>query len=619
MKTESGNMPGSGMNERTIVTHSSPMVMFSALLVFIISVLYFNFFGRGLLFHQESSSLFIFSGDYLRKFADRPGGMLVYAGYFLTQFYHNIFLGSLLISGMLVSVYLVIISIVRTIGTKKSLKPAFALIPVGALMLLQTRYDFQAYNLIGFLLVLSWFRLALSSEKLIAQLIITVLLVPIYYLAGSFVLVLAGLYFMYILVKPKNTSWWLPAVFISIYGIATFFIFRNYIFFQTGKKLLLDPLFLNETHRLTIYLLLLSIYLVMIPALVSFSGNWLNGLPASRKLRLITIPSIFLLLVTLLLVSYDSGTDDVMRVEKLAENHEWDKVIREQERLQSDNIVIQYYYNLALAEKGELCNRMFFAPQTSGIFSLTLSRAGEQASRAMYFYYSVGLIAEAHHLAYESMVQHGYRPENIKMLIRTELINGNYKVAERYLNVLRQTLYYGNWAVKYSRLLNRPDLIETDPELGSKLKLIPTKDFFVVADDFRNIEMLLRRNPGNRIAFEYTLAKFLLEKDIMELGNQIRQMREMGYNSMPRHIQEAVVSLVNITKEFPDMKGFTISLDTDRRFQKYFSELRSFKGDRSLIEKGLKKMERNTFWYYFQFGRVHTDLVKPFPAETSIY
>jgi hypothetical protein len=67
------------------------------------------------------------------------------------------------------------------------------------------------------------------------------------------------------------------------------------------------------------------------------------------------------------------------------------------------------------------------------------------------------------------------------------------------------------------------------------------------------------------------------------------------------------------------MKGFTISLDTDRRFQKYFSELRSFKGDRSLIEKGLKKMERNTFWYYFQFGRVHTDLVKPFPAETSIY
>ena len=121
---------------------------------------------------------------------------------------------------------------------------------------------------------------------------------------------------------------------------------------------------------------------------------------------------------------------------------------------------------------------MFFGRQSYGSMSLTLTRDNEQSYRAMYFYYAVGLTGEAHHLAYELMVQHGYRPENIKMLIKTELINGNFKIAERYINVLKKTLHYKNWAEKYERMLFKPELVNSDPELGQKDQTASQKGFF---------------------------------------------------------------------------------------------------------------------------------------------
>jgi hypothetical protein len=272
-----------------------------------------------------------------------------------------------------------------------------------------------------------------------------------------------------------------------------------------------------------------------------------------------------------------------------------------------------------VSEKGQLCSRMFFGPQSYGSMSLTLTRDNEQSYRAMYFYYAIGLTCEAHHLAYELMVQHGFRPESLKMLIKTELINCNFKVAERYLKVLEKTLHYRRWAAEYTGMLFKPDLVYSDPELGKKIRQLPGKDFFVVTDDFGNLERLIEYNPANRIAYEYKIARLLLEKDLAEAGSQVKKLKDLGYEHIPRHLEEAVVSLVNVTGEFPDLGGFLISSDTDKRFIRYFSELKAFNGNRNLIENGLKKADKNTFWYYLQFGLIKSKFSKAGPVDYSIY
>jgi hypothetical protein len=600
--------------------NTSPwLIVLSFSSLFIISFVSLCFFQKGHFFYQEHSSLFIFTADYLQKFTSKPGGLLIYAGNFLTQFYYNPVTGSLIISVLLILICVVINKILRMMSISASFSLFFSLLPSCALLALQMRYDFHIWHMLGFLFVLTWFLPTLTAGKASFKFILIILFPLLFYIAGSFAIIYTGLYLTCSFLTGKGKlRYILPASLIVISAI-TFFVFRNTLFYQPSRRLILFPLFVNETSRLTLFLSVMSAFLMILPFITKIAEKLMNDMRSGSGLPVISVFVLMVLTVFILGRNYDPDSEIVMKFESMACSGNWDKVIRDYENSGSSSTVVQYYYNLALSEKGELCNRMFFGRQSSGSLSLTLSRDDEYSGRAMYFYYATGLTAEAHHIAYEQMVQHGYQPENIRMLIRTELINGNFRIAKRYINVLKKTLHYRNRALKYERFLNRSDLVKADPELGSKISLLPAKDFFVVTDDFKNVDLLLQDNPGNRIAYEYKLARLLLEKDLMEIGSEVKKMRSFGYTHIPRHIEEAIVSLVNVTKEFPDMGGLTISSDTDQRFLQYFSDLKSLKGNRKQIENQLKKVDRNTFWYYLQFGLLKNNRLKSEEVDNSIY
>ncbi len=591
----------------------------AAFLIVAEALVYFNLSGSGIFFYQETNSLFIFSRDYFHSFTDRPGGLLIYAGNFLTQFCNSAFAGSLVITFLL---FLAILAF-RKISLIFNTPPPFSLLsvvlPVTLILLIQTRLDVHPYHLSGILIALAWFIISASLPKTLYQFIHLLLFPFVYYLTGSFSIVYAGLYISYNLLFRKDLlRFLLPASLLTVVVI-TFYAGRNLVFYQPDAMLLSYPLFTNETSLTTTCLTLYAGFIMLLPLLSKLAQN---AAKPALPVRLGPVLALIIIIpVTVLILSLNSGReiDSLARFEKMACSQDWDGIIRLQEELQSDGIVEQYYYNLALAETGQLCSRMFFAKQGYGSMSLTLTRDNEQAFRAMYFYYAIGLTEEAHHLAYELMVQHGYRPESLKMLVRTELINGNFKVAERYINVLKKTLHYRKWAEKYEKMLFRPGLVNSDRDLGEKIKLLPGKDFFVVTDDFGNLERLLSSNPGNRIALEYKMARMMLEKDLMEIGTLVKTLRKSGYEHIPRHLEEAVVSLVNVTGEFPDLGGLLISKDTDQRFLSYFKSLKSFKGNRLLLEKGMSRAERNTFWYYLQFGLVKSNILKSAPVDYSIY
>jgi hypothetical protein len=308
-----------------------------------------------------------------------------------------------------------------------------------------------------------------------------------------------------------------------------------------------------------------------------------------------------------------------MKVEKWVYEQDWESVIKQHERFPSKNIIKQYYYNLALAEQDQLCARLFFGSQNYGPMSLTLPRNDEHTYRAVYFYYSIGLIGEAHHLAYELMVQHGYTPENIKMLIKTELINGNYRIAKRYIDVLKKTLHYKSWAKKYEMMLFNPAMISSDSELGAKIGMMPDRDFFIVPDDRQCMELLLKNSPHNMRAFEYKIARLMLEKDLIAVGDEMKKMKAIGFSKIPRHIEEVLLALINLTKESPDLGGLPLSSDTEQRFLQYRKDYNSLKGNKSLLEKRLTKVEKNTFWYYLQFGIVGSDFFENEQEYSAIY
>jgi hypothetical protein len=197
------------------------------------------------------------------------------------------------------------------------------------------------------------------------------------------------------------------------------------------------------------------------------------------------------------------------------------------------------------------------------------------------------------------MVVQGYMPENIKLLIKTDLINGHYKIAEKYINILKKTLHYRSWVKKYETMLYHPELIQSDPELGEKIKLQPKTDFPIrIKSQQANVILLLQSNPENRKAFEYKLAWFLLEKNIDGIINEIKNMKGMGYTRIPRHIEEAALfSNANIGP-LPDLGGLKIEPEAVERYSQYESSLMFIDKNKSPGSPELKKSHRFTYWYY---------------------
>ena len=144
-------------------------------------------------------------------------------------------------------------------------------------------------------------------------------------------------------------------------------------------------------------------------------------------------------------------------------------------------------------------------------------------------------------------------------------------------------------------------MIRSDHELGRKLLLLPGTDFFIRPEDRDNINLLFHSNPSNLIVFEYRIAWMLLEKDFKVAVNEIRNLKLLGYNKIPRHLEEAAVGYSNITKILPDLGGLTISPEAEKDFYEYGSAHNLYSSRNDNLAEQMKKAWGKTYWYYLQF------------------
>lgn len=78
------------------------------------------------------------------------------------------------------------------------------------------------------------------------------------------------------------------------------------------------------------------------------------------------------------------------------------------------------------------------------------------------------MINEAERWAFENMVMKGITPQDLLMLVKCEIINGNYRMAAKYAAMLSKTFSYREEAKEYLGLLADTALIDSHPELGAK-------------------------------------------------------------------------------------------------------------------------------------------------------
>lgn len=569
---------------------------------FVLAFSYFNWFAGYLLFFQEQQSLFMFSGQFIHDFLVKPGGILDMSGKFLTQFYINKFPGSLILAATLTLPGIVLLHINRKLKPGAWISPVLLLIPPVLLLLMQTHYfHLMVYNL-GFLLVLLYFLISILPAKKLFRYLALALFPLFWYLAGAYALIFLGLYIIYSLSNDKGSERFLYSLFLVTLAFISYTLFKEVLFLQPPDKLLRFPLpfISNQGHR-TIFMLAAA-FIIVYPLLCRLTGTIKPGRYIKRPFTIGAAAVVFSLAVILLIKGYNTQTARVINLERLAFQGKWEEAAVYQEKYPSENQIGQYFYNIALNETGQLCDRLFSGRQDFGTGSLFLPWSNELLNWGAYSFYSIGLANEAHRWAYEEMVVYGCRPQNIMLLIKTNLINGNYNIAAKYIGMLKNTIFYRDIASEYEKINGDSIKIRSHPELGMKAAIQPLNSFFVFLESPEsNLPLLVDGNPRNKQAFEYLTAWLLLEKNVDIAVSNIRMMREMGYTRIPRHIEEAVMIYYNTQGAFPDLGGLTVSSETMERFGQYFSAFTGARQNPSRLKQTMEQNFGDTFWYYFHF------------------
>lgn len=575
---------------------------FTLAILFVISFLYFLIIGKHIFSYQDSQILFVYSGDYLQQYLCKPGGVLEYAGNFLAQVYFNPVLGSLLLSSIFLMIALVSLRIIKVIYTNGPFLLPFAVLPSCILIFLQSDFNYPIQNNLGFLLILICFLVVITLKKR-SHIIISLALYPLlYYIAGGYSWILVGMYITFSLAH-KNFIY--PLVLISAAALV-FFGYKELIFLQPFNALAYYPLPQLSLYKVPVFLYLVYGLLILYPGILFLFKSVRVNTENIKSLSFYLVMTLFALTIFILSRKYNPDITQLFKLEKLVYEEDWNAVVKYQEDIRSKNIVAQYYYNLALSETDQLCDRLFFGPQDYGPQSLMVQWDAKaninQIFRGAYFFYNIGLINEAHRWAFESMVMQGYRPENIKMLIKTELINGNYRIAEKYIYVLKRTLRYKKLAMKFEAMLKNPGLIKSDPDMGKRLKLRSGDDFLIrLKDQQANVLLLLKSNPGNTKAFEYVVAWYLLERNVGNAVGEVTKLKDLGYTRIPRHIEEAYLVFVANTGTVPDSSNIVISSETKLKFKQFQSALLNSDNITSANNSGLKNSLDKTFWYYLGY------------------
>jgi hypothetical protein len=563
---------------------------------------YFFWFGGYILFFQEQQSLFLYTSSYIHDFFLKPGGLLDLSGKFITQFYIIKFAGSIILATVLTLPEIILFYANKRLMPGSVFSNVLLLIPSCLILVMQTHYyHLMMYNL-GFLFVFLYFLISILPEKKKLQYLAIALFPLFYYLESAYALIFIGLYIIYCLLYVKGKQkYYYPLALLAGAGISVI-LFNKIFLLQSIKQLFLYPLpFINDsTHKVLFYALIS--YIILYPVLCRLTGSISLKKLSSRLTIIIPGVIVLCLAVVFLITGYNSQTARVINLEKLVFEEKWDKAIEYQEKYPSENMIGQYFYNIALSESGQLCDRLFYGRQDFGTGSLFLPWSSEHINWGANSFYAIGLINEAQRWAYEEMVVYGPRPQNMKLLIKSSLINGKYSLTEKYSDILKNTLFYRAWAQEYEKLSGDTVAIKSNPELGRKIKILPGDDFFIFLESPQdNLPLLVNENTANKEAFEYLMSWLLLSKEVEMVVNNIKLMKNMGYTRIPRHIEEAVMIYYNSQGVFPDLGGLTVSNETRMRFDHYFTAYMTARQNPATLKEKMQKPFGNTFWYYFHF------------------
>lgn len=218
---------------------------------------------------------------------------------------------------------------------------------------------------------------------------------------------------------------------------------------------------------------------------------------------------------------YDNNVYDVLEYDMLVRANRWDDIIRKANKKAPDSPNTVCATNLALGMQHRLLThgQRFNRYGVDGLLPrfdhnpfLTLTIAET--------FLQLGMVNSAQRMYFEAMEAIHNRNKSTRCLRRlaeTNIVNGHYEVAKKYLRILEKTVFYRNWARRTMKLIDGGEEAIESNRLYKHLREVSLEQDFL----YNDVELIDRvfgylfvHNPNNYMAMQYLMFYAALEGNV---------------------------------------------------------------------------------------------------------
>lgn len=573
---------------------------------------------------------------FFRDAFDVPGGLVLYAHGFLSQWYYYPWLGALVVT--LVALGLCELTRRHHLRAGQRCPRIVSCFPAIAILWIYSQYD---HPLAACLTLTAGLAFSYGFEALpirhgpIRMAVFCLLAGFGYWLAGAgAVAVLAMVTTVHALLTRRD---WLSGFLALPVAAGILWVLAEYVFFISPRQafLAMTPFSRHWAQGVKVSSTVLMVTLhAFVPATVALTcfcrtvlRPRLQGLaplpkkkhgskertvekshrPVLAPFAKIAGPALPIAILALgLYFTYDKTHRQIVEMNALSRQGRWSDGLALGRRLPKNayNIHCNHDVDRALYCSGRLGYDMLCFPQNP--HALLLTHESEESSvtqlKMCAAFLELGNVDLAEKLASEFIVAQGNLAVVLEKLAWINVIKGREETARVYLNILTKDPIRRDRARRMLDHLNDgfgPAETEYIREIRSyipqnnhgRLNKEPVQEM---------LTGLLAHNSRNRMAFEYLMAYYLLAGRLDEIAANFGRVKELGYQEVPTLYEEAMLIYYGARRQRLNLNELNIKRQTFDRYTRFVQLDNSMQGPNSqaVFQQLLSEFGTSYFFYY---------------------
>ncbi len=458
--------------------------------------------------YQEQNQLFLTTTDYFILRMAVPGGLADYVSEFIVQFYYVPWLGALLIGIMYAVMQWIMWTIVR-----KWDRTAFPITFLLPLLMLWHQGDIDTLMSLPVAIAMTLGATVVMSKTSRYTYLLDIVAVPVIYWAAGPVAVI------YVAIRGLQYGWKLLIEDAALFAISIMVAYWM-VNYQWPLSMMVGGI---NYYRIPLMAPTMQYVVMLTPvalALVTRFNPWKYAYTCNRQRRYLhlalQVSAMAIAGICAINKDFDPFVYEILWQDSMVRQERWHDIIKRAERHQYDIAMSSNCVNLALGMTGQLADRMFTFKQ-SGTDALLLQMIRDNMSDlpTAEAFWRLGMVNSAKRYMtdiQQSILNARQSGRCTKHIVECHIVNGDYKAAEKRLNILKNTIFYKSWAEEAETYLFNDAKVNSHETWG-KLRRYRYKDSFLYSypEKHKMLGLLFQHNTDNRLALSYFMGQLLLD------------------------------------------------------------------------------------------------------------